>query len=89
MSIGEIKSGGGDLKKALVQLLRRIGVLYMAGIHSIPQSDQYRCQYTALGLVYMPFNCESLPESVIDSCKVTAGIKEYPPNIVFRVEKIP
>ena len=88
MNVGEIKSGTGDLSKALVQILKRVGVMYMAGLHSMSPEARDRYEYSVLGVVYTPFNWENPEECIIDRCKIEAGIKQYPNNILFRVERI-
>ena len=86
MELGEIKSGTGDYKKAIIQLLKRIGILYLAGLHSIPLSERDSYKFIAIGYIYTPLNWQQPDEALMEYCKQQAGIQQYPDeiNIIIR-----
>jgi hypothetical protein len=76
-AVGEIKSGP-NYKDGIVQLVRRIGILYMAAKHSLSLSDY---SYSAVGELYGADEWSEPDLSLIEAAKVEAGIAEYPDQL--------
>lgn len=81
--IAEIKSGGNILRKATLQLVKRLGVLYLAGKYCLPKKLESKYNFESIGRLYSAGKCESPDESLIDSCKEEAGLVDYPHIHIF------
>ena len=88
--VGEIKSGsgGGTYELALRQVLRRLGVLYMAGLYSLgDHASNY--SFVGVGEIVSPNVLWNDPDAnTIEKIKKTAGIVMYPPALHITVELI-
>ena len=88
--VGEIKSGsgGGTYELSLYQVIRRLGVLYMAGRHSLGDHAAHY-SFVGVGEIISP-NAEwnDPTKDLIEVIKKTAGIVEYPPALLITVEAI-
>eukprot|EP01036_Dinobryon_divergens_P026984 gene26984-35689_t len=85
--VGEIKSGsgGGTFNTSLRQLLRRLGVLYMAGLHSLGDlAPNY--SFVGVGEIISPNDDWMDPDAeLIDKIKNEAGIVGYPAALQISV----
>ena len=81
--IAEIKSGGNILRKATLQLVKRLGVLYLAGKYCLPENLESKYNFESIGRLYSAGKCESPDQSLIDSCKEEAGLVDYPHIHIF------
>ena len=87
--LAEIKSGVGDRTEAIVQLLKRIGFLYLAGQHSLPESQRSNFKFSASGLLCTPLDWEDPDQMEIESCKAKIGLLGYPRDIKITMQKFP
>ena len=88
--VGEIKSGSGagtyDL--ALYQVVRRLGVLYMAALHSLGDISPHY-SFVGVGEIVSPNPSWMNPDSNnIEDAKKSAGIVAYPQGLLITVEAI-
>lgn len=88
LSVGEIKSGTGKYEFAIYQVVRRLGVLYMAGRHSL---DTCEANYSFIGIgeIISPnADWKDPSKKDIEKHMDEAGIVEYPPTLQITVDVI-
>jgi hypothetical protein len=73
--VGDIKSGTND-KDCIIQLVRRLGILYLAEKHSLPAPMDYT--FCAIGELYGTDEWIDADPSLVESAKIEAGLTEYP-----------
>jgi hypothetical protein len=84
-TVGEIKSGN-DCKQSITQLAKRLGIMYLATVHILPESEKFT--FTGTGIVYNPYDWKDPDPQLIEACKVNTGIKEFPSTMTFEMETI-
>jgi hypothetical protein len=75
--VGEIKSGP-NYREGIIQLVKRIGILYLAAKHSLP-ADLY--SHYAIGELYGVIEWKDPDKTLVEAAKVEAGIAEYPDSL--------
>lgn len=75
--VGEIKSGR-DFKTAILQLIKRLGILYLAGLHSLPPNITNDYTFESIGEIFRPIECDPPDEELIRRCKEEIGLTHYP-----------
>ena len=78
---GEIKFGRGSRTEAILQVLRRVGVCYMAGKHVLGDNQHKNFQWSAFCQIANRFGWFDPIRDEIEDLKIDAGILEYPPYI--------
>ena len=78
---GEIKFGRGSREEAILQVLRRVGVFYMAGKHVLGDNQHKNFQWNAFCQIANRFGWIDPTRDEITRLMTDAGILEYPSYI--------
>ena len=82
----EVKTGQ-DYKEALVQLIKRSGLVCMATQCILPHGHNFT--FTTRCEIYSPSPWIIPPPELVSECKKEAGIASYPDNMYFALNKMP
>mmetsp|Transcript_32710 Transcript_32710/g.44852 ORF Transcript_32710/g.44852 Transcript_32710/m.44852 type:complete len:91 (-) Transcript_32710:77-349(-) len=81
-----MKSGTCDFKEATIQVVRRLGVLYMAALHVLGDlKGNY--VFSGVGELFSPLEWLDPTDDEIEEAKVQADIIQYPNDISITTER--
>mmetsp|Transcript_24672 Transcript_24672/g.35413 ORF Transcript_24672/g.35413 Transcript_24672/m.35413 type:complete len:91 (+) Transcript_24672:877-1149(+) len=81
-----MKSGTGDFKEATIQVVRRLGVLYMTALHALGDL-QGNYVFSGIGELLSPLEWLDPTDDEIEEAKVQADIIQYPNDISITTER--
>jgi len=84
--VGEMKSGTCDFKEATIQVVRRLGVLYMTALHALGDL-QGNYVFSGIGELLSPLEWLDPTDDEIEEAKVQADIIQYPNDISITTER--
>ena len=85
LQVGEVKSSRG-YELAVQQIVKRLGVLYMAATHCLPEASRYT--FVGKGEIVTALDWINPDDETIKKKMLNAGIKKYPPSLYITVTKL-